>query len=156
MPGFLYDTYNKIQVTFKQVLKTSQVKDLMTKTKKQEKKKWKVRQHQQTFTWEIFQGQKRLGKQACHLVWQRPSSMRRTPLPRSSVPEPWQSWHTRRRGRRCRTAGRSGICGKWSLHRRRQKGTQSQGTALSWDWSCSSARTHMHTHRDIHTQTALN
>lgn len=40
MPGFLYDTYKKIQVTFKQVLKTCQLKEDLT-TKKSKKKKAK-------------------------------------------------------------------------------------------------------------------
>lgn len=40
MPGFLYDTYKKIQVTFKQVLKTCQLKeDLTTKKNKKARKK---------------------------------------------------------------------------------------------------------------------
>lgn len=101
-------------------------------------------------TWEISLGQKRLGRQACHLAWRRPSSMRRMPRPGSSVPEPWQSWHTRRRGRRCRTAGQLGICGTRSLHHRRQKGTRSQGTALSWDWSCSSEHRYRNKHTDFY------
>lgn len=91
-------------------------------------------------TWEISLGKKTMGRQACHQAWRRPSSTRQRPRPGSSVPEPWQSWHTRRRGRRCRTAGLSGICGKGFLPRRKQKGTWSQGTAVSFHWWCSSER----------------
>lgn len=91
-----------------------------------------------THTWEISRGKKTLGRQACRPAWQRPNSMRQRPRPGSSVPEPWQSWHTRRKGRRCRTASRSGICGKPSLHHRRQKGTRTEDTPFSLDWSCSS------------------
>lgn len=91
-------------------------------------------------TVEIDPRKKRRGRWGYRRVWRRPSSRRQRPQLRSSVPEPWRSWRTRRRGRRCRTVERSGICGKRFLRRRMQTGTLSQGTASSFHWWNSSEK----------------
>lgn len=98
----------------------------------------------QTLTWETCQGQRRLGRKACHRVWPLPSSRRQRRLPRSSGPVPWQSSHTRRTGRHCRTAGQLGTCDKQSLLRRMQKGTLSRGNPSSSRWWGNSERTVKH------------